>query len=232
MKINSKSFSWKNYFLEFLAIFVGITMAFALDKWNEDRKELRSETKILAEMKHGLALDLQDVTENIKGHYAGIRSCNYFKKLIDNEPVNIDSLQFQYFMLWRDFISIQNKTGYESLKSKGLELIRNDSLRFQIVEIYDFEFEIIEKLEEQYSEMQLNKNYFHPINDLLAEYMVFDKDGKLINIKQPIQISKKDKNRVYSFLYRMKGAREYRLRFYNRLKGEIELLIQEIEKEL
>jgi len=228
----TKNFDWRKYLLEFLAIFIGISLAFALDKWNENRREIRSESKILTEMKHGLALDLQDVTENIKGHHAGIRSCNYFKTLIENEPVNLDSLQFHYFMLWRDFISIQNKTGYESLKSKGLELIRNDSLRFQIVEIYDFKFEIIEKLEEQYSEMQLNKSYFHPINDLLAEYMEFDKEGKLINIRQPILLSKKDKNRVFSFFYRMIGAREYRLRFYNNIKGEIEKLIQEIEKEL
>lgn len=230
--MSDKTFDLRKYLLEFLVIFIGITMAFALDKWNENRRELRSETKILAEMKHGLTLDLQDVNENIRGHYAGIRSCNYFRSLINNEPVNLDSLQFNYFMIWRDFISIQNKTGYESLKSKGLELIRNDSLRFKIVEIYDFEFEIIEKLEEQYSEMQLNKNYFHPINDLLAEYMVFDEDGKLINIKQPIQISKKDKNRIFSFLYRMEGSREYRLRFYNKINGKIEALIQEIEKEL
>ncbi len=128
--MNNKSFDWRKYLLEFLVIFIGITLAFALDRWNENRKEIRSESKILAEMKHGLTLDLQDVNENLKGHHAGIRSCDYFRSLINNEPVKNDSLHFYYFMLWRDFISIQNKTGYESLKAKGLESIRNDSLRF------------------------------------------------------------------------------------------------------
>ncbi len=80
--------------------------------------------------------------------------------------------------------------------------------------------------------MQLNTAYFHPINDLLAEYMVFDDNGELVSINQPIQLSKKDKNRLLSFLRRIKGARNYRLRFYNGIRGKIEKLIKEIEKEL
>lgn len=104
MKMN-----WKNYLFEFLSIFIGISLAFALSKWNEDHRDYRSEVKILMEMKHGLKLDLQDLNQNIMGHKRGTESCDYFRKLINNEDVSFDSLGFEYFMLWRDFISIQNK---------------------------------------------------------------------------------------------------------------------------
>jgi len=207
-----KKTNWRKYFFEILSIFLGITLAFGLNKWNQDRRDARSETKILSEMVHGLKL--------------------FFRQLINNETVPKDSLSFEYFMLWRDFISIQNKTGYESLKSKGLELIQNDSLRFDIVELYDFHFEILEKLEEKYSEMQYNKTYFHSMNDMLAEYMVFDEQGELIDIKQPIQLSKKDKNRILSFLKRMKDSRRFRLKYYKIVKDKIEELILKIEEEL
>ena len=224
--------NWKKYLFEVLSIFIGISLAFGLNKWNEDRRDAHSESKILSEMGHGLKLDLTDINQNLMGHRQGIESCDFFRQLINNETVPKDSLNFEYFILWRDFISIQNKTGYESLKSKGLELIQNDSLRFDIVELYDFHFEILEKLEEEYSEMQYNKIYFHPMNDLLAEYMVFNDKGELTEIKQPIRLSKKDKNRMLSFLKRMKHSREYRLKYYKIVKGKIEELIVQIEDEL
>ena len=203
-----------------------------MNKWNQDRRDARSESKILSEMAHGLKLDLVDIDMNMMGHRQGIESADFFRKLINNETVPKDSLSLEYFMLWRDFISIQNKTGYESLKSKGLELIQNDSLRFDIIELYDFHFEILEKLEEDYSEMQYNKNYFHPINDILVDYMVFDDQGTLIDIKQPFRLSKKDKNLILSFLSRMKNSRQYRLKYYTIVKDKTEQLIQKIEDEL
>ena len=227
-----KTTNWRKYIFEIISIFLGITLAFGLNKWNDDRRDAHSETKILSEMRHGLELDLQDLNQNMMGHQQGIEACVFFRQLINNETVSKDSLNFEYFMLWRDFISIQNKTGYESLKSKGLELIQNDSLRFDIIELYDFHYEILEKLEEEYSEMQYNKTYFHPINDLLAEYMIFDEQGELTDIKQPIRLSKKDKNRVLSFLKRMKESRAYRLKYYKIVKEKIEGLVVKIEEEL
>lgn len=152
--------NWKNYLFEFLSIFVGVSLAFAMSNWGENRRDAIAETKILVEIKNGLKLDLFDVEQNIKGHEKGIETCNYFRKLIEDPNTPQDSAAFQYFYLLRDFISIQNKSGYESLKSKGLGLVKNDSLRLEIISLYDFYYEIIEKLEENYDEMQFNKNYY------------------------------------------------------------------------
>ncbi|MEM6966668.1 MAG: hypothetical protein AAF573_18030, partial [Bacteroidota bacterium] len=181
MSINSSTSPWKQYLFEFLSIFIGISLAFALQQWNDHRINRYSELEILTEMKVGLELDLSDVKDNQNGHQMGIKYCDYFRDIIDNRPFSKDTLYMAYFTLWRDFISVQNKSGYETLKSKGLELIQNDSLSFDIIKLYDFYYEILEKLEEQYSENQFNDNYFHPMNDLLAEYYVFDENGNLVD---------------------------------------------------
>ena len=110
MKRNNfiEKINWRKYLFEILSIFLGITLAFGLNKWNQDRRDARSESKILSEMAHGLKLDLVDIDMNMMGHRQGIESADFFRKLINNETVPKDSLSFEYFMLWRDFISIQN----------------------------------------------------------------------------------------------------------------------------
>ena len=60
-----------------------------------------------------------------------------------NKKVNSDSLMTYYRDLTRDFISIQNTAGYETLKSRGLELIKNDSLRLQIITLYEYNYKIL-----------------------------------------------------------------------------------------
>ena len=43
--------------------------------------------------------------------------------VLANNTAQTDSFLIHYFNLTRDFISIQNTSGYETLQSKGLELI-------------------------------------------------------------------------------------------------------------
>ena len=74
-----KTTNWRKYIFEMISIFLGITLAFGLNKWNEDRRDARSELKILSEMAHGLTLDLQDIDENMTGHGQGVESCDFFR---------------------------------------------------------------------------------------------------------------------------------------------------------
>lgn len=224
--------SWKRYFFEFLSVFIGVTMAFALNKWNDDRKDNRSTEKILMEIRNGLELDLQDLKINQYGHNIGIHACDYFHQLINNQAVATDSIANQYRSLLRDYVSIQDRSGYESLKSKGLEFIHNDSLRLKIITLYDFDYEVIEKLEENYSEMQFNENYFMPINDLIADNFVFDEHGEFVNIKRPFQLSKIEKNKLSMYLWRIKSNRNFMKKTYVDTEKKVTELIELIDKEI
>ncbi len=222
--------NWKKYLYEFLTIFIGVTLAFALTKWNDNNNRFESSEKTLLEIKNGLSLDLYDLSLNRKGHGMGIYACEYFRDYLSNEPINKDSIGIYYRALLRDYLSIQNRSGYESLKSKGLELIKDDSLRLEIISLYDFHFEIIEKLEETYSENQFHRTYFSSVNNMLAEYMVFDKNGKLIDITPPNGLSKKEKKLLLSYFWKIESNRKFTYDYYGAVEEKVRKLISLIEK--
>lgn len=63
------------YTFEFLSIFVAVVSAFALNNWNDNRRDEYAAEKILLEIQHGLDKDLEDININIFGHQTGINSC-------------------------------------------------------------------------------------------------------------------------------------------------------------
>lgn len=228
----SKAFHWRKYLLEFLSIFFGVSLAFYLNIWNEDRKSFFSETKTLEEIRNGLMLDLEDFRSNRSGHQQGLEAIKYFRRLVLGSEVSGDSITLYYHMLLRDFISVQNKSAYESLKSKGLETIKDDSLRLAIISLHDFHYEIIEKLEETYSENQFNANYFEPINNIFAPYFKFNEEGMLSGLEQPLTLSKTERNHLLIYLMRMEINRRYTMYFYDEMEQRVGALIEEIESQL
>lgn len=225
-----KSKSWRKHGFEFLSIFIAVVSAFALNNWNDNRRDAISENKILIEIYNGLAKDLADIQLNMGGHKAGISSCNYFKKVFLGQNVNRDSIAFQYHYLTRDFISIQNVAGYETLKSQGLELIQNDSLRLKIIGLYEYNYQTLRKLEEEYNEMQFQENYFKDINELLAPYFKFDNNGTIADIELPITLESKERNKALLYLWKIHSNRAFILKYYSQINSsilEVRKLIQE-----
>ncbi len=221
----------KKYSFEFLTIFIGVFAAFALDRWNDNRRDKNTETKILMEIQKGLKQDFEDMSLNIKGHKQGIMAVDYFKKIISGEKVETDSLARKYFKLFRSFVSQQNVSGYEALKSKGLELVENDSLRSEIIALYENYYSSLKKLEENYPEMQFNQLYFKDFNEILAPKFIIDKDG-IQGINYPIQLTQNQRNILLSDLWMIKANRDFILKGYEDVEKENLKLQKNIEKEL
>ncbi|MFY7827751.1 MAG: DUF6090 family protein [Flectobacillus sp.] len=222
----------KKFGFEFLSIFIGVFAAFALDSWNETRKDKYVEIKILSEINNGLKQDIQDMELNMMGHKEGIEATTFFQKAILSLPINHDSTNVYYFRLFRDFISTQNSSGYQTLKSKGLEIIDNDSLRFQILSLYENDYNSIRKLEEEYSELQFHKNYYAKFNDCFAENLIFDTKGVVKGMNSPLALTTKQKNILLLDLYRIKRNRMFVLSIYEDIIVKIKALQQNIEEEL
>ncbi|MDW3652090.1 MAG: hypothetical protein R8P61_33760 [Bacteroidia bacterium] len=227
-----KETSWKNYGLEFLSIFIAVISAFALTNWQENQREREAELKILTEIQHGLEKDIEDVLLNIKGHEAGLKACSYWARLVNGQETSTDTLREYYLDLTRDFISIQNVSGYETLKSRGLELIEDDSLRFDIISLYEYDYEILLKFEEEYQEMQFQRSYYHELNDIIAPNLLFDERGDIADIELPLKISSKEKKLFLSYLWKININRNFILRYYKALKGKLEKLQTKIDSHL
>ena len=217
---------------EFLSIFIAVISAFWLNHWNDNRRDNHTETKILQEISRGLEKDIEDIKLNIRGHRLGIRACVYWRKVLNNEIEKPDSVQFHFRSLTRDYITIQNGSGYESLKSKGLDIIKNDSLRSSIISLQEYDFNILTKFEEEYYENQFQRNYFQDINYLLAPNFAFDSAGQIVNIEMPIELSNGDKKRLFSYLWKIQSNREFILRFYAGVEDKIKLVIEHIQQEV
>lgn len=223
---------WRKYGFEFLSIFIAVISAFALNNWNENRKDAHSENKILIEISNGLKKDLDDIKLNVRGHKAGIAACNYFKNAFLGENIEADSLMFYYIHLTRDYISIQNTAGYETLKSKGLELVQNDSLRLNIISIYEYDYSILKEFEENYYEMQFQKNYYKEINAALAPYFKFDNNGNIAGFNQPLNIQENEKNKLLLYLWKISYNRNFILLYYSTIEKKIEKAIENINFEI
>ena len=223
---------WKQYSLEFLSVFVAVIMAFALNNWNENRKSNLAEDKILTEIYNGLEKDLFDISMNVSGHQQGLAAANFFRRLLGDQPASTDSFLYHYLNLTRDFVSIQNTSGYETLKSRGLELIKNDSLRSAIISLYEYDFETLAKLEEDYYEIQFQENYFKDINSMLSPFMVFNTRNELTGLEEPINLTGLDKNLFLSYLWKIDVNRNFILIFYRQVKEKIQAIKSRIQEEI
>ncbi|WP_019037257.1 hypothetical protein [Psychroflexus tropicus] len=227
-----KKRNWNKYAFELISIFVVVISAFALNNWNDNRKEKNAESKILLEIYNGLEKDLIDVGQNIDGHEQGIKSCVFWRKVLRNETVNLDSVQQHYFILTRDFISIQNTSGYETLKSRGFELVENDILRSKIISIYEFDYQTLRKLEEEYNEVQFHQNYFEKINNVIAPHLSFNQDGDILSMDLPLNISDVEKKVLLSYLWKIQTNRRFVLNTYIDVQDHIKALMADLDHEL
>lgn len=218
----------KRYGFEFLLIFTAVIGAFALNSWNENRKSKTAESKLLTEIHSGLQKDLLDMESNVWGHQHGNNAVDYFRKFLAQKPIDQDSLVPYYFSLTRDFISVQNTSGYETLKSRGFELIQDDSLRSQIIALYEYEYSTLRKLEEEYYENQFHQNYYHKINETLAKGFVFTPEGKIVGIDTTKKIEENEKRLVLSYLWKIKANRTFTLAQYEVAKLKVEELSKSI----
>lgn len=156
----------------------------------------------------------------------------FWRNVIYNNYFIQDSTQTYYRGLTRDFISIQNKAGYETLKSKGLELIKNDSLRLEIISLYEYDYTILQKLEETYGEMQFQNNYYKELNRIISPFFEFDTLGNIKKIKLPIKIDNAEKNIFLTYLWKIESNRNFILKYYSVVEDKVAGLAKEIDNEL
>lgn len=220
------------YLLDFLSVFVAVLAAFALNNWNDNRRDSKAESKILAEISNGLQKDVEDVKMNVLGHQQGVKACAYWRRLLLHQETNPDTLQQYFFILTRDFVSVQNTSGYETLKSKGLELLRNDSLRSEVISLYEYDYKTFIKLEKEYDELQFQSNYFLDFNRIVAPSLKFNELGMISGMNLPLDLPEAESNILLTYLWKMEVNRRFILQFYEEVEVKIEKLQHNIGREL
>ncbi len=160
----------------------------------------------------------------------GLMKIKYNKDVLEHleqkTPLT-DSLKLSYRKLIGRGTFEPMTVAYENLKSKGIDIIQNDSLRIAISELYDFKyFYITQDLRSDYESIKI-----------LHESEVF-KNVKTINIDgqawaEPVNLTKAQNNTYFQeALKRALGFYKYMNINYNRGIKENEVVQEQIKDEL
>ena len=139
--------SWKYLISEILLIVIAINVGLWFNDLNDQRKARNLESKILHEFVVSLNSDKEDILSNIKTHRQGIESCG---RLLKNKTDNIDTLKSDLGRSYSWTFLIADLSSYESLKSIGFQLIKNDEIRHGITKLYNVDYKNITEAEKNH----------------------------------------------------------------------------------
>ena len=122
---------------EIILVVIGILIALQVNNWNEIRKSRSEETKLLKEMKAALVSDLDDIIANIDEHEEAYKSCEIILAAFSEGLPYHDSLDFHFGSVLNTTRFGHTSAPYETLKTKGPDLVENDSLRLLLSEYFD-----------------------------------------------------------------------------------------------
>ena len=130
---------------EVLLVMIGILLALQVNNWNEQKKELKKESKLLSQ----LVLDLKYNLNEIKGIYGSVLLRSVAKDSILNhlEDVERYSEELKMYLHQIQLPGIFNlaNTTYKSIESGGIDALSNNTLRAKITDMYEFDFRNVEE---------------------------------------------------------------------------------------
>lgn len=145
---------------EFLLVFLGILIALQVENWNQSRQERKLEQVLLTEMLTNLKQDLVDIDYNLLVKRNCIQSNQVVMRYLREDLPWHDSLVVHFGGLIQGTVFVNNTSTFESLKSIGIDLVRNDELRQLITFVYSARYKHVDAKEAE--SLQANFDFLYP----------------------------------------------------------------------
>lgn len=131
-----------NYFKyaigEIILVLIGILLALYISDWNAKKIESQTEKTALYELKKSMLLDLDLLSSGLEAVNKSIADIELLQSLIVNQDyVYNKGLDTLFGAVWGMRILKPNNAFYQDLKASGFNLIKDDSIRFQIVHLFE-----------------------------------------------------------------------------------------------
>ena len=209
---------------EILLVMIGILLALQVNNWNESRLERKEEIEILKEVKNALIYDLNEAFPSLRERAISRRDLS--NKLLEDvknrRPFN-DSINFNFLAAGETFRP--SYTAYKALESKGIDIIKNDSIKYGIIQIYDSDY--------VHLKLRLERNSFANLRDFnrpfLFENFKLDETEKYTPIDQEALL---DNHKFKLNLFRTRGSDQATLNQLSNLEQNIKKLIDLIDQEI
>ena len=125
---------------EIVLVVIGILIALQVSNWNHERQLDKLQVKYLKEISNNLKADATDIRFNIKFNEKRLRANHIVLDFLNGDAPYSDTLDIHFGNLIYTTRSVVDFSAFEALKSHGIEIITNDSLRRRITNLYSFQY--------------------------------------------------------------------------------------------
>ena len=146
-------------FGEIVLVMIGILLALQVNNWNNDRQRAKQERGLLIQLHSDLWSMKGDIEGDLSILKQGIKSHFKILEYLQTDAPYDKTLCFDFYWLSQDEYVYPVSTAYETVKSKGLDIIRNDSIRNHLQNGYDLVFPRISKQSPFYPDIEV---FFSP----------------------------------------------------------------------
>lgn len=128
---------------EIILVVFGILIALQINNWNEQRKLEKNELNMLIDISNDLKESKKELDEVADYNRKMSKSIQNIINHLTNDLPYSQSLDTSFVTVRNWASPYLTFTAYETLKTKGIDIIKNDSLKKGIVNLYESEFAYI-----------------------------------------------------------------------------------------
>ena len=217
---------------EIFLVVIGILIALQINNWNEGRKAQKLSHDILLEIKENLKYNIQKAKEEIGSEYEVIQAIDIISEQFFEARTYHDTLDrhFHNSVYWPT--ASWRVSGYETLKSRGVEVVESKELRSSNIDLYEIKYGELAEI------IRSSENYAQGTSMIVQtrfqyQFAISDKLPTSVGRARPLDFRELQKSQdFYGFLSFWKVLRMEGVRLRNNVIAYSESVIDEIDKEL
>ncbi len=171
---------------EIVLVVIGILIALQINNWNENKTKTKKEIfhleNILSNLQDDLKNQISPCIEKTGNQILGydlLKSGFYEKNNISNDSIR--RLLFQFLSQWD---LVLNTVAFDNLKSTGMDILSNDSIKSKLLTIYGNDYKYLQSLKDSYDKSHYdgvttilgdNTNLWDELTDVDKEFLRTDK---------------------------------------------------------
>ena len=178
---------------EIALVMIGILLAVQVNNWNESRKDVKREIKMLNDLQNDINNNIKNINEGIIVLEEGLKHSSKILSAFEKQT-KYDSIMNKDFVFYTYYWDPDfRNASFENLKKEGVNLISNDTLRNNIIEIFEIDMDILDV-----SDLNSHNDYMNSVgNRILNKHLYFDRET---GYSLPVNYEKMmSDNEFYSF---------------------------------